>query len=319
MNDVIQTLQERVKLLQNAKKIEGLSKGYSPDKKYVAHLDNEKLLLRVGDIQGYKKKKTEFQILQNIKNLGVKSPQPIDIGMIEEFNSCYNIYSFIDGVDAKDMIQTLTKEDQYKIGIEAGIQLSRMHSYEAPSTINTWYDRAMEKHYRYLNAYKSCGIKIKNDEKIIDFIEENKQHIKKRPNRFQHDDFHLENIIVKDKKFAGVIDFNNFDWGDPLHDFVKVALFQRERSVPFSIGQIEGYFNNNVPEDFWMLYSIYSGMVIFSSVVWSLRFAPEQLEEMIGRLYVILEDHKNFEILKPTWYESSSYLTHTSVSPITSK
>ncbi|MGM7636601.1 aminoglycoside phosphotransferase family protein [Bacillus sp. Hm123] len=305
MNDIIQIIQERVKSLQNATTIEELRKGYSPDKKYVVDVGHKKLLLRVGDIESYKKKKTEFQILKNMQNLKVQSPHPIEMGIIEEFNSCYNIFSFIDGVDGKDMIQTLTEEEQYKSGIEAGTQLARMHLYKAPSTIRNWYDRAMEKHYRYLNAYKACGIKIKNDEKIIDFIEKNKHHIKKRPNQFQHDDFHLGNIIIKDRKFAGVIDFNNFDWGDPIHDFVKVALFQREQSVPFSIGQIAGYFDQKVPEEFWMLYSIYSAMVIFASVVWSLRFVPEELEEMIDRLYVVLEDNKNFEVLKPMWYEVS--------------
>ncbi len=306
MNAIIQVLQDRVNLLQNNTKIEELPKGYSPDKKYVVYVDNKKLLLRVGDIESYNKKKTEFQILRDMQSLRVQSPLPIDIGVIEEFNSCYNIFSFIDGIDAKDIIRTLSEEEQYNIGMEAGKQLSRMHLYEASSTINNWYERAMRKHYRYLNAYKDCGIKIKNDEKIIDFIENNKQYIKKRPNRLQHDDFHLGNIIVKDNKFAGVIDFNNFDWGDPIHDFVKVALFQREISIPFSIGQIMGYFDKKVPEDFWMLYSIYAGMVIFSSVVWALRFVPEEIEEMIDRLYVLLEDHKNFETLKPAWYKPNN-------------
>lgn len=180
MNAIIQVLQDRVNLLQNNTKIEELPKGYSPDKKYVVYVDNKKLLLRVGDIESYNKKKTEFQILRDMQSLRVQSPLPIDIGVIEEFNSCYNIFSFIDGIDAKDIIRTLSEEEQYNIGMEAGKQLSRMHLYEAPSTINNWYERAMRKHYRYLNAYKDCGIKIKNDEKIIDFIENNKQYIKKK-------------------------------------------------------------------------------------------------------------------------------------------
>lgn len=55
---------------------------------------------------------------------------------------------------------------------------------------------------------------------------------------------------MKDKKYAGVIDFDNYDWGDPYHDFVKVALASKVDSVPFSIGQIDGYFNHEIPEDF---------------------------------------------------------------------
>lgn len=108
---------------------------------------------------------------------------------------------------------------------------------------------------------------------------------------------------MKNKQYVGVIDFDNFDWGDPFHDFVKVALFQREMSIPFSIGQIKGYFNGEIPMEFWRLYSIYAGMVVFSSVVWSLRFSPGQLNEMISRLYILLEDHQYFDILMPKWFE----------------
>ncbi|MDO6632245.1 MULTISPECIES: hypothetical protein [Bacillus cereus group] len=88
---------------------------------------------------------------------------------------------------------------------------------------------------------------------------------------------------------------------------VKVAFLQRELSIPFSIGQIVGYFDENIQEDFWMLYSIYAGMVIFLSVVWSLRFVPEEVEEMIDRVYILLEDHKNPGNLKPLWYEPNNF------------
>lgn len=64
-----------------------------------------------------------------------------------------------------------------------------------------------------------------------------------RPNRFQHDDFHPSNILVQSNSYAGTIDFNRYDWGDPFHDFFKIAYFSREISIPFSIGQIDGYFD----------------------------------------------------------------------------
>ena len=308
MKTVLQVLQDKVSCLQDVIKIEKLDKGYSLDEKCIVYFSDRKYLLRIGDINGYEKKKMEIQILNRMRKYNVQSPQPIDRGIISELNLCYMIYTYIDGFDVKDVLHTLTEKDQYRIGTEAGRQLFSMHHLKASPTLNSWYERAMAKHYRYLEAYKTSGIKIENDARIHDFIEKNKHLLKERPNQFQHDDFHLENIIVNNKRYAGVIDFNNFDWGDPFHDFVKVGLFQRESSIPFSIGQIEGYFNEKVPEPFWMLYSIYTAMVVFSSVVWSLRFAPDQLDEMIERIHIILEDHKNFEILKPAWFEPNLLL-----------
>lgn len=132
---------------------------------------------------------------------------------------------------------------------------------------------------------------------------ENEIYLKSRPNRFQHDDFHLENIIVRDARYVGVVDFNGYDWGDPIHDFVKIALFARDISIPYSIGQIEGYFNGRIPEEFWNLYAVYVGMTVFSSVVWTLLAAPHMLDDMLERLTIVLEDHNNFELSKPIWFQ----------------
>lgn len=213
MKDNIYLIEDRIKFLHNATRVERLSKGYSLDKKYVVFDKcGKKYLLRIGGIEEYERKKGEFQLLNDIKIHNVHAPQPIEVGILKDLGICYSIFSYIDGVDAQESMPSLTEQEQYEIGIEAGRDLSRIHLHPAPSTIKHWNQRAMQKHYRYLEGYKNCGIKIDNDDKIIDFIDINAHYLKNRPNQFQHDDFHLENIILKDKKYVGVIDFNNYDW-----------------------------------------------------------------------------------------------------------
>lgn len=310
MFHILEIIQNRIDFLKSAIRIEEITTGFSSDKKYVVFFsDDINYLLRIGSIKDEERKNTEFQVLSELKKIGVRAPKPIEKGSFEELGVCYCLFSYIEGENAKAILPTYSAKKQYEIGFEAGKDLARIHSYPAPEVIQPWYDRAMKKHFNYLDAYKTCGIKINNDEKVIQFIENNAHYIKSRPNYLQHDDFHLENIIVQDKQYVGVIDFNGFDWGDPLHDFVKVALFQREISESFSIGQIQGYYENNIPQDFWMLYSIYVAMTIFSTVVWSLRVSPEQLDKMIERISIVLEDHKNFELLIPTWYKSEILFT----------
>ncbi|PES70882.1 aminoglycoside phosphotransferase [Bacillus cereus] len=295
--------QNNIQIVKDAVNIEEISKGFLPDKKYiVTTIDDEKYLLRIGDIREYERRKIEFQILNEMVKRNVQVQRPIEIGILEE-EGVYSIFSYIEGEDAKKLLPTYTPKEQYEIGMEAGKDLAKMHIYESPKDILPWYERAMKKHRKYVEAYKTCGIKIKNDDKIIKFIDENEIYLKNRPNRFQHDDFHLENIIVRDAKYVGVVDFNGYDWGDPLHDFVKIALFARDISIPYSIGQIEGYFNGRIPEEFWNLYAVYVGMTVFSSVVWSLRAAPHMLDDTLERLTIVLEDHKNFELSKPIWFQ----------------
>ncbi|MCC2541964.1 aminoglycoside phosphotransferase family protein [Bacillus thuringiensis] len=301
---IITAQQNNIQIVKDAVDIKEISKGFSPDNKYIImSANNEKYLFRTGDIKEYERKKIEFQILNEMVKCNVQAQRPIEIGILEEEGVCYSIFSYLEGEDAKRLLSTYSPKEQYDIGIEAGKDLAKMHTLEAPKNILPWYERAMKKHRKYLEAYKTCGIKIENDDKIIKFIDENEMYVKDRPNRFQHDDFHLENIIVRDGRYVGVVDFNGYDWGDPLHDFVKIALFARDISIPYSIGQIEGYFNERIPEEFWKLYAVYVGMTVFSSVVWTLRAAPHMLEDTLERLHIVLEDHKNFELSKPIWFQ----------------
>ncbi|MCQ6268651.1 aminoglycoside phosphotransferase family protein [Fictibacillus sp. WQ 8-8] len=301
-------VRSRIRSLSAAEKMEHIPKGYSGDRKYAVTLKGgSKVLLRIAAIGDYERKKSEFQLLSEIMRYPVQTPEPIEIGKLEEMDSRFYVLSYIEGEDAGEVLPQFTEKEQYEIGLRAGKDLWNLHQYPAPEAIEPWYERVTEKFYRYLDAYKTCGVKIKNDEKIMAFIEENKPYLKSRPNQFQHDDFHPSNLIVKNKQYAGAIDFNRFDWGDPYHDFCKVGLFSKEVSVPFSIGQINGYFENKIPEDFWMIYSLYMAMNVMSAIVWTIRVTPDQVDEMADRLHKVLEDHQDFEVLEPKWYTAHSF------------
>ncbi|MBY0123009.1 phosphotransferase [Bacillus sp. S/N-304-OC-R1] len=295
---------DKIQILTEHIVIEEIHKGFSSDRIYIIHFDgNEKCILRTSNISQSERKKAEYDVISILQKYNIRTSKPIEYGCLADLELCYYILTYIEGIDARDALPSLSQKEQYQIGLDAGKDLKKMHSLPAPSNMKPWNDRIVAKYTKYLNAYQTCGVKLAGDDRIINFIEENLHFLKNRPNRFQHDDFHAGNLIVNDKQYAGVIDFNRFDWGDPIHDFLKVGLFSKEVSIPFSIGQLDGYFNNEIPDGFWMLYSIYLAMNIFSSVVWTKNVVPEKLDEMIIRLYGILEDHKYFENTKPIWYE----------------
>ncbi|WEG14451.1 aminoglycoside phosphotransferase family protein [Pullulanibacillus sp. KACC 23026] len=299
---MIEALTNQIPFISNCKKIIQIKKGASSDKKYLINLeDNQKVLLRVFNHEALEAKKAEYSILEKMRDYNVTCSQPISIGKVD--NRGYILTTYIEGKDAEDELPLCTEQEQFNIGIEAGQNLRKMHQYTAPSHVTSWYLRKKEKHQKYLDAYLKCEMKIQNDQKIIKFIEENIHLMKQRPNIFQHDDFHVGNIIVNKKKFAGVIDFNRYDWGDPIHEFLKIGIFSRKVSIPFSIGQIQGYYNNTEPEEyFWRLYSLYLAMCVFSTVIWTIKTIPDSIDDMLEKVYLFLEDHDNFRELKPKWY-----------------
>jgi len=301
--NIIEVMQKRIPLLQDSIKIEMIHKGFSSDVKYIVYnKKGEKYLLRTAHIEQYSRKKEEFSILAELYKAKVNCPKPIEIGRLVDLEICYYLLSYIAGEDARDLLPLYSNRIQYEIGLEAGKDLMKINGICAPSVIGPWHERKINKYKAYFEAYKICGFQIKGEQKVIEFIENNINYLKNRPNRFLHDDFHVGNLIVNDAKYVGVIDFNRYDWGDPYLEFLKIGLFSREVSIPFSIGQIHGYFKNEIPNDFWQLYSVYLAMELFSAVVWTQKVVPEKLAEMLERIEMILEDHKGFKLCVPTWY-----------------
>ncbi|USG68232.1 aminoglycoside phosphotransferase family protein [Brevibacillus ruminantium] len=306
MDERSKAMQAMIPSLASATDIHRITEGFSSDHKYLVRYHNgQKLLLRTADIAHYERKSAEYHIMRSIKPYGAKSPLPLEFGKVEALGLCYYLLSYIEGEDARKTLPTYTTQEQYRIGWEAGRDLERLHQLPAPPSTPDWYDHIMKKHDRYLTAYQTCGVKLENDRQIIRFIEENEYVLKDRPNQFQHDDFHVGNIIVNERAYAGIIDFNRYDWGDPLFDFSKLALFSKECSVPFAKGQIDGYFAHQpIPEHFWTLYAIYAAMSVFSAIVWSVKETPDKVEEMRQRLHNLCVDHQYFESCIPVWYSN---------------
>ena len=113
----------------------------------------------------------------------------------------------------------------------------------------------------------------------------------------------MERIILKDKKLEGIIDFGRYEWGDPIHDFTKLGLFSRNVSIPFSIGQLKGYFHGEEPPNqFWEIYSLYMATTLISTKVWAENLHPTNLYVLMDKNKVILKDHDNFTLMKPKWF-----------------
>jgi aminoglycoside phosphotransferase (APT) family kinase protein len=299
---------KRIPFLGNSR-LERIHKGYSNDRKYLVR-DSEgvpRYILRTYDIDQDPGKRLEYSRLEMMEKQGVNCSRPVDIGVLPEQQLGYMIVSFIEGNDATDELPLLTEDEQLKIGVQAGRELKKIHGVGCPVPMKTWEERMLAKHRRYRTEYAKCGVSIHNDTELLSFIDRSLHWMKDRPNLFQHDDYHVGNLIVKDGNLSGVIDFNRYDWGDPYHDFVKVGIFSAEISVPFSIGQIREYHSPLEPDElFWSLYSLYLAMTLVSSVLWVLKVCPDELNSMMKKINKVMDDHDNFESVIPQWYGRST-------------
>ncbi|MGY3714529.1 aminoglycoside phosphotransferase family protein [Sutcliffiella cohnii] len=285
---------------QPIKEIKEIKKGFSSDKKYYVKTNEQAYLVKVSERNNMERKYTEFQVHQRAFQNKVKTNKPIKFTY--DSTSCYSIFTYVSGKDASDILPLLTTEKQYAIGIEAGMELKKIHKVKSEVSLD-WYMYKKEKNERYWQMYQNSNTKIEGDTLIQEFISENYDLMKERSITLQHDDFHVNNMICSGEKLSAVIDFDRFDWGDPIHDLYKTGMFSREVSIPFCNGLIDGYFQHNIPSSFWRLYNLYTAMIIFPSVVWTEKVTPNLIEENETRIKNILNDHDYFQGAIPSWYK----------------
>jgi aminoglycoside phosphotransferase (APT) family kinase protein len=285
------------------KTIKILEKGWSQNMKCVLSADNSVMCASFFSKNMMDRKKEIFEIQKVLHKNGVKVAKPEEIYTYEDYGIL--VAEYLDGVDGEEAVVKLGDEDCYDLGFQAGQELRKIHSIDAPENLDDWSLRKSTKSDKYLELYKKAKYKLENEEEIIEFIKSNYYVMMNRPNMLQHDDFHLGNLIYKGNILQGVIDFDLCDYGDPYHDLIKCGNISATLSENFCKGQIDGYFYPNKPDDnFWLIYSVYGAMSVISTIVWLERFHPQRFEEGMKGIYKMLSDHDNFKEIIPRWYNN---------------
>jgi len=285
-----------------------LLKGWSSDKKYcVTAADEKKYLLRVSPIEQQERKMAEFQLMKRVAALGVPMCQPIEFGTCKE--GVYSLQSWIDGQDAEDIIPLLSDTEQYVYGLEAGRILKKIHSIPAPKEQEDWESRYNHKIDRKIKLYTDCLIKFDGADRMLAYINENRHLLKNRPQVFQHGDYHIGNMMIDQDGHLQIIDFDRDDYGDPWEEFNRI-VWCAQKSPLFASGQINGYFDGDVPVVFWRLLALYLCVGTVASIPWAIPFGQGEIEIMLTLASQVLQWYDNMQNLMPSWYCKGFYLQY---------
>jgi len=291
-------------------KIEPVNKGWSSDKKYyIETADDRKMLLRVADISEYDRKKAEFKMMKQIAALGVHMSQPVDFGTCDNGKSVYSLLTWCDGKDAGIVLPCLTETEQYVLGIKSGEILRLIHSIPAPKEQEEWSSRFNRKTSNKIEKYKVCGIKFEGDDKIIDYIENNRCLFSGRLQCYQHGDYHVGNMIISPDNSLSIIDFNRSDFGDPWEEFNRI-VWSATVSPHFATGQINGYFGGRPPIEFFKLLAFYISSNTLSSIYWAMTFGEKEITTMKNQARDVLSWFDNMNNVIPTWYLEKFYVQY---------
>lgn len=280
--------------------VEPLTKGWSKDKKYILTSKDKKYLLRLSNISLYNKKKEQFELLKKIEKLDINCSRPVEFGKLDEEN-IYMILTYLEGESCEDVLPRLTNEEAYKLGIEAGQVLQKLHNIPVDTSNMSWKEKYKEKIPRKIKALKECKYKLPLEDFLIDYFISKSYLMEDRPLKFSHGDFHAGNMIVHKGKI-GIIDFDKNTISDP-YDELKPFCWNVFKSEYFETGLINGYFNNKIPEDFFKILKYYSVESLISQLPWSVQFGEEDIKTAYKVYDAMIKWWGNFNLDVPTWYK----------------
>jgi aminoglycoside phosphotransferase (APT) family kinase protein len=107
-------------------------------------------------------------------------------------------------------------------------------------------------------------------------------------------------MVDRDGKLT-VIDFDRDDYGDPWEEFNRI-VWCAQASEAFASGMIDGYFNGEVPMEFWNLLALYIASNSLSSLPWAVAYGEREIAVMQQQAAQVLSWYRNMTQVVPTWY-----------------
>ena len=278
-----------------------IEKGWSGDQKYCAvTADGIKYLLRISSIDRLERKRREYEKMSEVAQLGIPMCLPVEFGTSEE--GAYSIQSWIDGEDAEEKVMAMDVAEQYRYGLDAGRILAKIHTIPAPKDVPSWETRFNAKIDRKIAMYESCELKYESGgDAFLSYLTENRYLLRGRPQRYQHGDYHIGNMMIDQDGVLTIIDFDRDDFGDPWEEFNRI-VWCAQAAPAFASGMVDGYFDNEIPMDFWRLLALYICSNTLSSLPWAIPFGEEEIKVMRKQAAQVLEWYDGMKSVIPTWY-----------------
>ncbi|SFM53478.1 Phosphotransferase enzyme family protein [Paenibacillus sp. 1_12] len=303
MDDKIQELLYEIQHKVDFDRAEMLNKGYSNAKKYILYQSAQPLyLLRVYEWDSYARCFEEYKYLKLHIDNGVRCQKPIFMDVLHDLKLCYLLLTYTEGECGDEVLPYLTPQTQYQHGLAAGGELSKIHKVVHEAPIN-WVERRNAKYIQKKMKVNELNIHFHRQGYIESYIEGNFDLLSNSPVCFQHDDFHPSNMIFNNSELVGIIDFSRFDWGDPWEEFFKLPKYTCYISKYFANGQVHGYFNGNIPEEFWLKYNFFVALNQHATLIGG--FQNHQTKETLDKIKLTIETHDFSNGGPPKWFLES--------------
>ena len=279
---------------------EPICRGWSADRKYrAADARGNAYFLRISSMSQFENRKLQFSHMQQVQALGVRVCAPVEFGTCPE--GCYQLFGWVEGRDAEPFLPTLSGEQRYTLGREAGRMLRTIHSIPLPFEAEPWSARYGRKLDAKIAAYENCPLKYEKGDLFLELLHRDRHLVENRPMVWRHGDYHCGNLMLDDELRTWVIDFDREDIGDPWYEFNRI-IWDVRVGAEYATGMVDGYFDGQIPAGFWRIMRLYLSQNMLSSLPWALGFGEEEVRIAAENAERVLDWYDDLKEIVPNWY-----------------
>lgn len=217
----------------------------------------------------------EKEMLKLMEKLNIPSPRLLAFDdSCEICNAPYIFMSYIEGENYQKIKETLTKEEQEKIEYQIGqishkISSIKANNFFLPHNPNKKFNNNYEFVSYLFEKLLNDGVKNNIDlsentcKEIKTILEENKESLNEIKNiSLTNTDIWDGNIIIKDKKISGIVDFSDLYFCDELMTFYFHTI-DGKTNTQF----LKGYNNKSLNNNEKIRVEIYRMYVILKMII----------------------------------------------------
>lgn len=267
---------------------------------YMLHIDNQLNHHQNGFI---------WRFLNNIKTINVETPRLLQYGYFNNKINVYIIFSWVQGQHLSSIISNYSFSTRYHIGYIMGKNLKAIHETPVDEKDFVSFEEINSNKWRKVSAYLNSDFKFPIHNDIVKFITDNFDEIKEFQPAYIHNNFYDENIVLYQRNKLGLINFTKSRVDDPIYDLVKMQIYTNDKSYNFALGVLDGYFDKNIPEEFWKKYAVLTAYSCIS-MFYALSIKEQNSDLYIKNLFAdICYQYDNFHSFIPKWYKKDRITT----------
>ena len=300
----------------NVEKIIPLEGGSDGESRYLLLSGKNKYLLSDSDMNLWGRRFVQYYCWRDIAHLHINMPKILHKNCQDDHNGeekVLCVFTYVEGCPISEYLRRANRYEAYRIGVRVGNMVKEIHAVEVDYHMH--HQSPWLRHYEYvqrnaLEAYRPHPL----TDTFLQYYTEHSDTLKKYNSTvhytyfdggykkdnlivFVTNELTLDNLVICDGE-PGLKNISGIDVCDPMYEFRFMASFALCNEY-FATGVIDGYFDGEIPEDFFGILKYYTCEYVIS------EFGKTLTEHDVNG---ILEFYGHMKEEIPKWYQREADL-----------